>query len=575
MRRAWLGGVAVVALACATGSMAAEAAPASAFNPIKTACSVAGEFSGLAGKACTVAEHGDQLLKAGKKLLGGHVGSAVKTAIGGGSGSSSSTASTALGLAAIGAWVMGGAKFALDETAKVLGRTTSPQLTTTWFSSAYWRIAEIATVLTLPFLFAAAVQALMRSDLALLVRAAFGYLPLAFLAVSIAAPIAMLLLAASDQMSSVVSKAAGHGGEHFLALSVAAAGLLSLLHRTAFLAFVVGLFTVAGAVVLWAELLAREAAVYIVVLLLPLAFAAMVWPARRVWAIRSVELLVALILCKFAIVAVLTLGSAALGHTSGSAVTSTLAGFVLVVLAIFAPWALMRLLPLTELAGHAMASLNADGRMALGQFETAVDKGAKASDWLALATEMSRELPAAEPPIQTDSTSESDPTSGHAGPTVTGDGTSEGGDAAAGAGTPNGAALPDGPELDGAASAEPGLDGPASQPARASEGDGGASGDLGADEEARPGGAQPGPKQPYEAPDLTLPYLTAETGEGWPAPRDSSAPRDSPAPADSPAPPDSPAPSEAPTPPDAQAPPTTSDDPDPRPPTQDPDQGSL
>ena len=47
--------------------------------------------------------------------------------------------------------------------------------------------------------------------------------------------------------------------------------------------------------------------------MLPLAFAALVWPARRIWAIRAVEVLVALILSKFVIVAVLSLGGAALG----------------------------------------------------------------------------------------------------------------------------------------------------------------------------------------------------------------------------------------------------------------------
>ena len=70
----------------------------------------------------------------------------------------------------------------------------------------------------------------------------------------------------------------------------------------------------------------REAAVYVIVLMLPLVFAAMVWPARRVWAIRAVELLVALILSKFAIVAVLALGGAALGHSVGHSVTGLLAG---------------------------------------------------------------------------------------------------------------------------------------------------------------------------------------------------------------------------------------------------------
>ena len=88
---------------------------------------------------------------------------------------------------------------------------------------------------------------------------------------------------------------------------------------------------------LWIELLMRNAAVYIVVLMLPLAFAAMVWPARRVWATRTAEVLVALIVAKFAIVAILALGGAALGPAGGT--TGLLIGLVLVALAAFAPWA--------------------------------------------------------------------------------------------------------------------------------------------------------------------------------------------------------------------------------------------
>ncbi len=375
----------MAALAVAVAGFALIPAPAPAGASIGNAvCGAAGLFSGIAGKACTVLEHGKQLVGAGKQLATGHVGGAVKTILGGGSSNSPSTASTAIGLAAIGTWVFGGAKFALHETAKVLGETTSPQLTTSWFSSAYWRVAGIAAVLTLPFLFAAAIQALLRSDLALLARAAFGYLPLAFLGVSIAAPLVMLLLAASDEMSAIVAKAGGSGGTHFLVLAGASAGLLSLLHGSPFLAFLVGLFTVAGAVVLWLELLAREAAIYVVVLMLPLAFASLVWPARRKWAIRSVELLVALILSKFAIVAVLALGGAALGHGSGGGVAKMLAGFVLVTMGAFAPWALLRLLPLAELASGAVGSFRSEGRAIGGHLDAAEGRAEYAGDWAQL-----------------------------------------------------------------------------------------------------------------------------------------------------------------------------------------------
>jgi len=105
--------------------------------------------------------------------------------------------------------------------------------------------------------------------------------------------------------------------------------------------------------------LIREAAVYVIVLMLPLFFAALVWPARRVWAIRAVEMLVALILSKFAIVAVLALGGAALDHAASFSVTSLLAGLTLVLLAAFSPWVLLRLLPLHEIASAAAGGMRA------------------------------------------------------------------------------------------------------------------------------------------------------------------------------------------------------------------------
>ena len=201
--------IALTALLLATIAFATCVDPPRASASVGgAACKLAGAAGGV-GKACAVLGASKTALSAGKKLVSGHVGSAIKTILGGGSSSSASTASTALGLAAMVAWVAAGAQFSISETTKVLGQTTKPQLGTTWFSSAYWRIAGIAALLTLPFLFAAAVQALLRSDLALLTRAAFGYLPLAMLAIGIAAPVTMLLLAATDELCAIVSSAAG------------------------------------------------------------------------------------------------------------------------------------------------------------------------------------------------------------------------------------------------------------------------------------------------------------------------------------------------------------------------------
>ena len=298
--------LAVVAVVGVLGVCAAPP-PAQALNVAKPVCTLGGLVSGVVGKICTAASHAGTILNAGKKLLGGHIGGAVETLAG--------TTSKLVGLAAVGAWVVDGAGFALHETAAVISSTTRPQLQSTWFSAYYWRMAAIAALLTLPFLFAACLQAVMRSDLAMLARSALLYLPLGVLAVSIAAPVTVLLLSAADELSSLISSAAGGADVGFLAKASFLATGLSVVSHDAFLGFFVALLTVAATVTLWVELLIRSAAVYVIVLMLPLFFAALVWPARRVWAVRAVELLVAVILSKFAIVAVLSLGGAALGHT--------------------------------------------------------------------------------------------------------------------------------------------------------------------------------------------------------------------------------------------------------------------
>ncbi len=374
--------VVLAAMAFIAGLVASPAAAAgTAVHRVKSVCGAARPGRSELVKVCAAASNGGRPAKARTNLLGAAANPLLSTGVG-------AVASSAIAVG-LSVWVLGGAKFALRETAVVLGDTSSPQLASTWFSSIYWRVAGIAMLLTLPFLFAAAVQALLRSDLALLLRAAFGYLPLAMLAVSIAAPVTMLLLAASDQFSEIVSSATGNASNRFISLSVVSLAGLSAAAGP-FMAFFLCIFVVAGAVVLWIELLMREAAVYVIVLMLPLAFAGMVWPARRIWAIRAIELLVALVMSKFAIVAVLSLGGAALftGTSGGGhSVTAALAGAVLLIMGVFAPWALLRLLPLAEVASSAVGSLSREMRSRAHPGSDLADMVASsAPDWTAAMT---------------------------------------------------------------------------------------------------------------------------------------------------------------------------------------------
>ncbi len=300
-----------------------------------------------------------------------------------------------LSLNALDSWVLSGAGAALNAAASAISATTAPRLQSTWFSSVYWRVAGLGALLTLPFLFAAAAQALLRSDLSLLVRAAFGYLPMALLGVSLAAPLTMLLLAVTDQMCAVVASVGQDGGTHFLAAAAVAAGSSAALDGSPFVGFLVGLLIVAAAIALLIELLIREAAVYVVVLMLPLAFAAFVWPARRSVAIRTLEVLIALIFSKFVVVAVLSLGGAAFdsGSQSDSAAT-LLTAMALVLMSTFAPVALFRLIPFAELAAGASGAIRSEMPRAIESARSAGGVARAASGHLGAASEWLADVPA-------------------------------------------------------------------------------------------------------------------------------------------------------------------------------------
>ena len=73
-----------------------------------------------------------------------------------------------------------------------------------------------------------------------------------------------------------------------------------------------------GGFVLWLEMIIRDAAIYIGLFFIPLTFIAMIWPATSRYARRLVEFLIAVILAKFVIVAIIGLASAAITNAGGT-----------------------------------------------------------------------------------------------------------------------------------------------------------------------------------------------------------------------------------------------------------------
>ena len=177
------------------------------------------------------------------------------------------------------------------------------------------------------------------------------HLPLALLLGAVAVQLVQLALAATDSLSAAVSSTSSGdiGSDPLQSLAGALAGQARGRARRcpAFVTLLGALFVSFGALLLWVELLVRAAAVYVATLFFPLAMASLVWPAVSQWCRRLVETVAALVLSKFVIVAVLSLAVGALGAGDGS-FSSELAGGALLLLAAFAPFTLLRLVPMVE-----------------------------------------------------------------------------------------------------------------------------------------------------------------------------------------------------------------------------------
>jgi hypothetical protein len=119
-------------------------------------------------------------------------------------------------------------------------------------------------------------------------------------------------------------------------------------------------------------MIARDAAIYIALFFLPLTFVAMIWPATSRWARRLVELLVAVVFAKFVILSIITLATGAITSTAlaeageSNVFERMVAGSALLVLAAWSPFALLRLIPMMEVAAASVTSQRAAMTSAAG-----------------------------------------------------------------------------------------------------------------------------------------------------------------------------------------------------------------
>ena len=270
------------------------------------------------------------------------------------------------------AWVADGASWLIGQVVKGIEETTTPQLTTKGFVAEYGRMAEIAALMGLAMLLLAVLEGLAQGNAGLLARVVLINLPLAFIATSVAYAVVQLLLVATDGMCHAIAAASHDNSEHFFKAAITglgeaggeagkevggaggtepagavagqAAGTVGVPLFVTFLAAIIGAF---AAFLVWLELLMRDAAIYVVALFLPMALAASIWPRWTGALRRTGELLVVIIGSKFVIVSIISLAAGLVAETDGR-IEHILAASALMLLACFAPFVLLKLVPFAE-----------------------------------------------------------------------------------------------------------------------------------------------------------------------------------------------------------------------------------
>jgi hypothetical protein len=245
------------------------------------------------------------------------------------------------------------AVFFLNRAGSSITAQTTPDLSLPWFTNSYGSTLTVGLSLIGLFLLLGVMQCLFRGAGAEMARLALLYLPAAVVLMFLAPTFTNLLLALVDAYTAWVTQDAA---QNIKAATERVTEVLTNLTTNTpppydqmpigvgmFMAFLI----VVGSVVVWLELLLRDAAVYAVSVLVPLGLASMVWPAVRAWCRRIIEVLVAVIVAKLVVVAVVDLAAAGLATTKPADAFATLgACTTLLLLAAFTPIAVLKLVPI-------------------------------------------------------------------------------------------------------------------------------------------------------------------------------------------------------------------------------------
>lgn len=284
-----------------------------------------------------------------------------------GLGSSLTKAAAGSVFDAMSTWVAAGAQWLVLHVLRLAGRASPPvQLGSVWLGRSERTMDAVAFMVAGPLVGVATIGAVVHQDGRRLLRIYAAGIPIGMAVGAAGITAAGLALQEVNAMCTMVVPGR-------LATSFAkVVGHVASPDVPAFVQFIVAVVVVLGAFALWLELVLRATAIDLAVFFFPLALATVIWPSATPIARRFVEVLAALIGSKFVIVATLALGASAVG-AEHPGLDAAITGAAVLLLAAFAPFAVLRLIPLIEVAAvaHLEGLSRRPARAAVGAAMTA------------------------------------------------------------------------------------------------------------------------------------------------------------------------------------------------------------
>jgi hypothetical protein len=253
-------------------------------------------------------------------------------------------------LGALGRSFVTAAESVVDTVFASLEATTRVDLQASWFEQNLRLMATITLPVLVGLLALQVIGSVLRREPGGLARALVG-VGKALLGSALAIAVTQLALRVCDEICAFIAGSAGmtvaEAGLRFFELTWLAGPQVGVVMQS-----LLAMAVLIGCLLLWLVLLFRKAALLLVAVFAPVAFAGYGWDQTRVWARRWIEAVVALVFCKVVIVVVFVVGASAFGSDGSStggeqslatSLSDVLVGLLVLSIAVFSPWLTFRL----------------------------------------------------------------------------------------------------------------------------------------------------------------------------------------------------------------------------------------